>query len=80
MFEINGFDTAGVVSLKRLSLEAALKKPESSSRTGAGTFRSLIQPAGYTPRSRSRPPSRPAFPFQKSPSHRIALRELLALP
>jgi hypothetical protein len=26
MFEINGFDTAGVVSLKRLSLAAALKK------------------------------------------------------
>ncbi|WP_199198568.1 hypothetical protein [Bradyrhizobium sp. MOS002] len=26
MFEISGFDTAGVVSLKRLSLTAALKK------------------------------------------------------
>ena len=26
MFEINGFDTAGVVSLKRASLAAALKK------------------------------------------------------
>ncbi|MCP1765875.1 hypothetical protein [Bradyrhizobium japonicum] len=26
MFEISGFDTAGVVSLKRLSLVAALKK------------------------------------------------------
>ncbi|MBR0901114.1 hypothetical protein [Bradyrhizobium liaoningense] len=26
MFEINGLDTAGVVSLKRLSLAAAVKK------------------------------------------------------
>jgi hypothetical protein len=26
MFEISGFDTAGIVSLKRLSLAAALKK------------------------------------------------------
>ncbi|WP_256439366.1 hypothetical protein [Bradyrhizobium sp. CCBAU 51765] len=35
MFEINGFDTAGGVSLKQLSLAAALKKAKE-----------LVDPAG----------------------------------
>ncbi|BBO06400.1 hypothetical protein BwSH20_11930 [Bradyrhizobium ottawaense] len=45
MFEINGFDTAGVVSLKRLSLAAALKKAKELTEDGCWDVR-VVDPAG----------------------------------
>ncbi|MBB4259543.1 MULTISPECIES: hypothetical protein [unclassified Bradyrhizobium] len=45
MFEINGFDTAGVVSLKRLSLAAALKKAKELTEDGCWDVQ-VVDPAG----------------------------------
>ncbi|KGJ70215.1 hypothetical protein BJA5080_04018 [Bradyrhizobium diazoefficiens SEMIA 5080] len=45
MFEINGFDTAGVVSLKRLSLEAALKKARELVADGCWDVQ-IVDPTG----------------------------------
>lgn len=45
MFEISGFDTAGVVSLKRLSLEAALKKARELVEDGCWDVQ-IVDPAG----------------------------------
>ncbi|MGT2440726.1 hypothetical protein ACU4GH_38625 [Bradyrhizobium betae] len=59
MFEINGFDTAGVSSvLKRPSLAAALKKAKELVEDGCWDVAGRrSQQAGSTPRSKSRPPS-----------------------
>lgn len=43
MFEISGFDTAGVVSLKRLSLAAALKKARELIEDGCWDVRIVDQ-------------------------------------
>ncbi|WP_448031866.1 hypothetical protein [Bradyrhizobium liaoningense] len=43
MFEINGFDTTGVVSVKRLSLAAALKKAKGLVQDGCWDVR-VIDP------------------------------------
>ncbi|MGW1422389.1 hypothetical protein ACWAT4_19990 [Bradyrhizobium manausense] len=45
MFEINGFDTAGVVSLKRLSLAAALKKAKELIEDGCWDVQ-IVDPNG----------------------------------
>ncbi len=45
MFEISGFDTAGVVSLKRLSLDAALKKARELIRDGCWDVQ-IVDPGG----------------------------------
>ncbi|AJA63171.1 hypothetical protein BJA01nite_28550 [Bradyrhizobium japonicum] len=45
MFEISGFDTAGVVSLKRLSLAAALKKARELVEDGCWDVQ-IVDPAG----------------------------------
>ncbi|WLA61531.1 hypothetical protein [Bradyrhizobium diazoefficiens] len=45
MFEINGFDTAGVVSLKRLLLEAALKKARELVADGCWDVQ-IVDPTG----------------------------------
>ncbi|TCU75389.1 hypothetical protein EDE08_103612 [Bradyrhizobium sp. R2.2-H] len=45
MFEINGFDTAGVVKLKRLSLAAALKKAKELVQDGCRDVR-VVDPSG----------------------------------
>jgi hypothetical protein len=45
MFEINGFDTAGVVSLKRVSLAAALKKARELIADGCRDVQ-IVDPAG----------------------------------
>ncbi len=45
MFEITGLDTAGVVSLKRLSLAAALKKARELIEDGCWDVR-IVDPAG----------------------------------
>jgi hypothetical protein len=45
MFEINGFDTAGVVSLKRVSLAAALKKARELIADGCWDVQ-VVNPAG----------------------------------
>lgn len=45
MFEISGFDTAGVVSLKRLSLAAALKKARELVEDGCWNVQ-IVDPAG----------------------------------
>ncbi|MCK1653828.1 hypothetical protein IVA88_20625 [Bradyrhizobium sp. 149] len=45
MFEISGFDTAGVVSLKRLSLAAALKKAKELIADGCWDVR-VVGPGG----------------------------------
>lgn len=45
MFEISGFDTAGIVSLKRLSLAAALKKAKELIADGCWDVR-IVDPAG----------------------------------
>ena len=45
MFEINGFDTAGVVSLKRVSLAAALKKARELIVDGCWDVQ-IVDPAG----------------------------------
>lgn len=45
MFEINGFDTAGVVSLKRLSLTAALKKARELVEDGCRDVQ-IVDPSG----------------------------------
>jgi hypothetical protein len=45
MFEINGFDTAGVVSLKRLSLAAALKKARELVQDGCWDVQ-IVDPTG----------------------------------
>jgi len=45
MFEINGFDTAGVVSLKRLSLTAALKKARELVEDGCWDVQ-IVDPSG----------------------------------
>jgi predicted DNA-binding protein (UPF0251 family) len=47
MFEICGFDTAGVVSLKRSSLAAALKKARELVADGCWDVR-IIDPQGRT--------------------------------
>ncbi|GLR96831.1 hypothetical protein GCM10007858_44700 [Bradyrhizobium liaoningense] len=46
MFEINGFDTAGVVKLKRLSLAAALKKAKELVEDGCWDVR-VVDPGGH---------------------------------
>ncbi|WP_196232434.1 hypothetical protein [Bradyrhizobium japonicum] len=45
MFEIKGFDTAGVVSLKRPSLPAALKKARELVEDGCWDVQ-VVDPAG----------------------------------
>ncbi|TWB66381.1 hypothetical protein [Bradyrhizobium sacchari] len=45
MFEINGFDTAGVVNLKRLSLAAALKKARELVEDGCWDVQ-VVDPTG----------------------------------
>ena len=45
MFEISGFDTAGVVSLKRLSLAAALKKARELVEDGCWDVQ-IVDPTG----------------------------------
>lgn len=45
MFEISGFDTAGVVSLKRLSLVAALKKAKELIADGCWDVQ-VVDPSG----------------------------------
>lgn len=45
MFEINGFDTAGVVKLKRPSLTAALKKAKELVQDGCRDVR-VVDPSG----------------------------------
>lgn len=45
MFEISGFDTAGVVGLKRLSLAAALKKARELVEDGCWDVQ-IVDPAG----------------------------------
>lgn len=45
MFEINGFDTAGIVSLKRLSLAAALKKAKELVQDGCWDVQ-VVDPSG----------------------------------
>jgi hypothetical protein len=45
MFEINGFDTAGAVRLKRLSLAAALKKARELIADGCWDVQ-IVDPAG----------------------------------
>ena len=45
MFEINGFDTAGVVSLKRASLAAALKKARELVEDGCWEVQ-IVDPTG----------------------------------
>ena len=45
MFEINGFDTAGIVSLKRPSLVAALKKARELVEDGCWDVQ-VVDPAG----------------------------------
>jgi hypothetical protein len=45
MFEINGFDTAGVVSLKRASLAAALKKARELVEDGCWDVQ-IVDPTG----------------------------------
>ncbi|PWT90002.1 MAG: hypothetical protein C5B56_06150, partial [Proteobacteria bacterium] len=45
MFEITGFDTAGVVSLKRLSLAAALKKARELVEDGCWDVQ-IVDPTG----------------------------------
>lgn len=45
MFEIKGFDTAGVVSLKRESLAAALKKARELVQDGCWDVQ-VVDPAG----------------------------------
>jgi hypothetical protein len=45
MFEISGFDTAGVVSLKRLSLAAALKKAKELIEDGCWDVQ-IVDPNG----------------------------------
>ncbi|MCA1497410.1 MULTISPECIES: hypothetical protein [unclassified Bradyrhizobium] len=45
MFEINGFDTAGVVNLKRSSLAAALKKARELVEDGCWDVR-VVDPTG----------------------------------
>lgn len=45
MFEITGFDTAGIVSLKRPSLAAALKKARELVADGCWDVR-VIDPGG----------------------------------
>lgn len=45
MFEINGFDTAGIVSLKRLSLAAALKKAKELVADGCWDVQ-VVDPSG----------------------------------
>ncbi|AHY50407.1 hypothetical protein [Bradyrhizobium japonicum] len=45
MFEISGFDTAGVVSLKRLSLAAALKKARELVEDGCWDVQ-VVDPTG----------------------------------
>jgi len=46
MFEINSFDTAGAVSLKRLSLAAALKKARELVEDGCWDVQ-IVDPAGH---------------------------------
>ncbi|WLB58465.1 hypothetical protein AB7008_26915 [Bradyrhizobium sp. 521_C7_N1_3] len=50
MFEISGFDTAGVVSLKRLSLAAALEKARQLVEDGGWDVQ-VVDPTGcvHTP-------------------------------
>ncbi|MDF0495393.1 MULTISPECIES: hypothetical protein [Bradyrhizobium] len=45
MFEINGFDTAGVVNLKRSSLAAALKKARELVQDGCWDVQ-VVDPTG----------------------------------
>jgi hypothetical protein len=45
MFEVSGFDTAGVVSLKRLSLAAALKKAKELIEDGCWDVQ-IVDPNG----------------------------------
>ena len=45
MFEISGFDTAGVVNLKRESFAAALKKARELIRDGSRDVR-IVDPNG----------------------------------
>jgi predicted DNA-binding protein (UPF0251 family) len=45
MFEISGFDTAGIVNLKRPSLAAALKKARELVADGCWDVR-IVDPAG----------------------------------
>ncbi|WP_194393863.1 hypothetical protein [Bradyrhizobium sp. CCBAU 51765] len=45
MFEINGFDTAGIVKLKRPSLAAALKKAKELVQDGCWDVR-VVDPGG----------------------------------
>lgn len=45
MFEINGFDTAGVVSLRRTSLTAALKKAKELVEDGCWDVQ-VVDPTG----------------------------------
>ncbi|WP_314961526.1 hypothetical protein [Bradyrhizobium cosmicum] len=45
MFEISGFDTAGVVSLTRLSLAAALKKARELIEDGCWDVQ-IVDPGG----------------------------------
>lgn len=45
MFEIKGFDTAGIVSLKRPSLAAALKKARELAEDGCWDVQ-VVDPAG----------------------------------
>ena len=45
MFEINGFDTAGVVSLKRSSFAAALKKAKELIQDGCWDVQ-IVDPTG----------------------------------
>jgi hypothetical protein len=45
MFEISGFDTAGVVSLKRLSLAAAFKKARELVEDGCWDVQ-IVDPTG----------------------------------
>ena len=53
MFEISGFDTAGVVSLKRLSLAAALKKARELVEDGCWDVQ-IVDPTGRVHTSFSR--------------------------
>jgi hypothetical protein len=45
MFEIRGFDTAGMVSLKRMSLDAAIKKARELIDDGCWDVR-IVDPHG----------------------------------
>jgi hypothetical protein len=57
MFEINGFDTAGVVSLKRVSLAAALKKARELIADGCWDVQ-VVNPAGQVYTSFEEKPQR----------------------